>query len=98
MAFPVRMSNDGLFIAVAEPSAELQQTLSAKSGHPVKLLIAPLSDVRWAIDSNYRAIGSVEKLYRSSNRSRDVVAKQLRPPDLNLSPMTLLLCRSSTAS
>jgi type IV pilus assembly protein PilB len=61
-AFPVRMTNDGLYVAVAEPSDELQRTLSEQSGHKVHLLIAPLSDVRWAIDSNYRAIGSVEKL------------------------------------
>lgn len=61
-AFPVRMTNDGLYVAVAEPSDELQKLLVQKSGHPVKLLIAPLSDVRWAIDSNYRAIGTVERL------------------------------------
>jgi len=61
-AFPVRITDDGLYVAVAEPSDGLQRTLSERSGHPVRLLIAPLSDVRWAIDSNYRAIGSVEKL------------------------------------
>ncbi len=61
-AFPVRITNDGLYVAVAEPSEDLRRLLSERSGHPVNLLIAPLSDVRWAIDSNYRAIGSVEKL------------------------------------
>jgi type IV pilus assembly protein PilB len=62
VAFPVRMEDDNLFIAVAEPSEELRNTLSKASGKPVKLLIAPLSDVRWAIDSNYRALGSVAQL------------------------------------
>jgi type IV pilus assembly protein PilB len=47
---------------VAEPSEELRNALSKASGKSVKLLIAPLSDVRWAIDSNYRALGSVAQL------------------------------------
>ena len=62
MAFPVRMTDDGLFVAVAEPSEELRELLGRETGKDVRLLIAPLSDVRWAIDSNYRAIGNVEKL------------------------------------
>ncbi|HUZ40634.1 MAG TPA: GspE/PulE family protein, partial [Acidimicrobiales bacterium] len=62
VAFPVRMEDDNLFIAVAEPSEEMRNALAKASGKPVKLLIAPLSDVRWAIDSNYRALGSVAQL------------------------------------
>jgi len=62
VAFPVRMEDDNLFIAVAEPSEELRNALAKASGKPVKLLIAPLSDVRWAIDSNYRALGTVAQL------------------------------------
>ena len=62
VAFPVRVEDDNLFIAVAEPSEELRNTLSKASGKQVKLLIAPLSDVRWAIDSNYRALGTVAQL------------------------------------
>jgi type IV pilus assembly protein PilB len=64
-AFPVRMADDGLSIAVAEPSEEVRQALSQASGKQVKLLIAPVSDIRWAIDSNYRALGSVEKLVQA---------------------------------
>jgi type IV pilus assembly protein PilB len=64
-AFPVRMTDDGLFIAVAEPSEDLRQSLSQATGKQVKLLIAPLTDIRWAIDSNYRALGSVEKLVQA---------------------------------
>ena len=62
VAFPVRVEDDNLYIAVAEPSEELRNTLSKASGKQVKLLIAPLSDVRWAIDSNYRALGTVAQL------------------------------------
>jgi len=64
-AFPVRMTDDGLYIAVAEPSEEIRLALSQASGKQVKLLIAPLSDIRWAIDSNYRALGSVDKLVQA---------------------------------
>jgi type IV pilus assembly protein PilB len=62
VAFPVRMVDDNLYIAVAEPSEELRNTLAKASGKTVKLLISPLSDVRWAIDSNYRALGTVAQL------------------------------------
>ena len=30
--------------------------------HPVRLMLAPLSDIRWAIDTNYRAIVGVDNL------------------------------------
>jgi type IV pilus assembly protein PilB len=62
VAFPVRMVDDSLYIAVAEPSEEIRNVLAKSSGKSVKLLIAPLSDIRWAIDSNYRALGSVAQL------------------------------------
>jgi hypothetical protein len=43
MVFPVRHTDDGLYIAVAEPSLDLRAILSSASGQPVRLLIAPLS-------------------------------------------------------
>jgi len=61
-AIPVRLQDDGLYVAVAEPSDELRELLSKTGGQPVNLMIAPLSDITWAIDSNYRAIGNVGKL------------------------------------
>jgi type IV pilus assembly protein PilB len=65
MAFPVRLDEEALYIAVAEPSDELRDLLSRASGKPVRLLIAPLGDIRWAIDSNYRALGTVDKLVQA---------------------------------
>ncbi len=81
MAFPVRLTDEGLFVAVAEPSEELRALLAQASGKTVKLLIAPLGDIRWAIDSNYRAIGSVESLVRvfesvEGSRRRSVDASE----------------------
>ena len=65
LVFPVRHTEDGLYVAVAEPSMDLRAILSGASGQPVRLLIAPSSEIRWAIDSNYRAIGTVSKLVQA---------------------------------
>jgi type IV pilus assembly protein PilB len=81
MAFPVRMAEDGLYVAVAEPSEALRDKLAKSSGQTVKLMIAPLSDIRWAIDSNYRALGGVDKLVQAfesveGSRKRNVDNEQ----------------------
>src|SRR6204780_125852 len=65
MAIPISLHDDGLHVAVAEPSDSLRFLLSEKSGHPVRLLLAPMSDVTWAIDSNYLAIGGVAQLVQA---------------------------------
>jgi type IV pilus assembly protein PilB len=62
LAIAVRFEGEYLQIAVAEPSEEVRALLAKTSGREVQLMLAPLSDVIWAIDSNYRAIGSVGKL------------------------------------
>jgi type IV pilus assembly protein PilB len=62
-AIPIRVDEDGLHIAVSDkPSDELLLILATTTGLPLKLMLAPLTDVRWAIDSSYRAIGGVDKL------------------------------------
>jgi len=65
MAVPLRLAPDGLDVAVAEPTDELRALLAQTAGHPVRLMIAPLSDIRWAIDSNYRAIVGVDNLIKA---------------------------------
>ncbi len=65
LAVPIRMGEDGLDVATAEPSEELRDLLSKTAGRPVRLMIAPLSDIRWAIDSNYQAIIGVDNLVRA---------------------------------
>ena len=64
MAFPVRFDDEALYVAVVEPSEDLRAILTKASGKSVKMVIAPLGDIQWAIDSNYRAIGTVESLVR----------------------------------
>lgn len=65
MAIPVRVEENELLIAVAEPSNELRDLLARVSKTPVRFLIAPLSDVRWAVDTNYRSIAHVEKMVQA---------------------------------
>jgi type IV pilus assembly protein PilB len=64
-SFPVRLDDNSLYIAVAEPSDDLRARLSKASGKTVQLVIAPLGDIRWAIDSSYHALGSVDKLVQA---------------------------------
>jgi len=77
MAFPVRFSDDSLYVAVAEPSDDLRIALTQASGKTVKLLIAPLNDIHWAIDSSYRALGSVDKLVQAFQSVEGVRRKYL---------------------
>ena len=65
VAIPVRVEDGELFFAVAEPSNELRDILAKATKMSVRFLIAPLSDVRWAIDTNYRSITHVEKLVQA---------------------------------
>jgi type IV pilus assembly protein PilB len=84
LAIPVRFDGDFLQVAVAEPSEEVRALLAQTSGRQVQLMLAPLSDVIWAIDSNYRAIGSVDKLVEafvavegSRRRATDVAETEI---------------------
>jgi type IV pilus assembly protein PilB len=61
-AVPISIGSDGVHVAVAEPSDRLRFHLAEICGRPVRLLIAPLTDIKWAIDSSYQAIGGVAKL------------------------------------
>jgi type IV pilus assembly protein PilB len=64
-AVPVELDDGTLVVAAAEPTEELRTSLANATGHAVRLMIAPLSDVRWAIDSNYRAIDNVAQLVQA---------------------------------
>jgi type IV pilus assembly protein PilB len=63
---PLRVDEQDLLVAVAEqPSEELRHALSEVIDRPVRFVLAPESDVRWAIDSSYRAIGGVDRLVQA---------------------------------
>jgi type IV pilus assembly protein PilB len=65
LVVPIRFIDDVLSVAVAEPSDELTSLLKRTSGRSVQIMIAPMSDIRWAIDSNYRALGNVGRLVQA---------------------------------
>jgi type IV pilus assembly protein PilB len=65
LAIPLRVDDDALHVAVAQPSDELRFELSDVSGHSVRLSVAPMTDIRWAIDRSYQALDSVGKLVQA---------------------------------
>ena len=66
MVVPLRVEEQALRVAVADqPSTELRDLLSQVTALPVEFVLAPESDVRWAIDSTYRAIGGVDRLVQA---------------------------------
>ena len=65
LVIPVHLDADGLHVAVAQPSDELRFLLAETSGHSVRLTLAPLTDIKWAIDRSYQAIDSVDKLVQA---------------------------------
>ena len=65
LVVPIRNTDSGLVVAVVEPSEELRKLVTSQTGLAVSMLLASLSDVRWAIDSNYRAISGVDKLVQA---------------------------------
>jgi type IV pilus assembly protein PilB len=71
LAIPIRLDDEGLHVAVAEPSEELRLLLDGATGQPVRLMIAPVSDIRRAIDSSYRTIGGVAKLVKAFEAVED---------------------------
>jgi type IV pilus assembly protein PilB len=61
-AMPVRITPEGVDVAVAEPREGLAHELESAIGRPVHLLVGPASQVRTLIDASYRAIGQVRTL------------------------------------
>ena len=63
---PMALDEVGLHVAMADqPSPELISLLSETSGTPIRPMLAPLSEVRRAIENNYRAIGGLDHLVQA---------------------------------
>ncbi len=87
LAIPVHLDGDGLRVAVAQPSDDLRFLLTETTGHSVRLQLAPMSDIRWAIDRSYQAIGGVGKMVQAfeaveGTRKRD--ARVEKPDAVNV--------------
>jgi type IV pilus assembly protein PilB len=60
---PMGVEDNGLTVAMADqPSAELLDLLGQTAETTIRPVLAPLSEIRRAIDSNYRAIGGLDHL------------------------------------
>jgi type IV pilus assembly protein PilB len=65
LALPVSVNDGSLHVAVAEPTDELRRQLAQASGREIVLMMAPVTDVRRAIDSCYGALGGVDQLVQA---------------------------------
>jgi type IV pilus assembly protein PilB len=63
---PMILDEVGLHVAMADlPSNELLTLLGETSGTAVRPMLAPLSEIRRAIENNYRAIGGLDHLVQA---------------------------------
>src|SRR5438552_5724457 len=60
-AVPVRMLDGRVEVAVADPMGDVPRRLEKEMGHSVELVVAPESDIRRAIDGNYRVLIAVDQ-------------------------------------
>ena len=60
---PILLDDDGLQVAVSDqPSVSVRALMTQSTDQPIRFVLAPPSDIQWAIDSSYRAIGGVDQL------------------------------------
>jgi type IV pilus assembly protein PilB len=82
---PMSLDEVGLHVAMPDqPSPELITLLSETSGTPIRPMLAPLSEIRRAVENNYRAIGGLDHLVQAfeaveGTRRRSVDATTLTP-------------------
>jgi type IV pilus assembly protein PilB len=63
---PLRLDGSMLKLASASrPTEEVKTLVSQVAERPVEFVLAPPSDLRWAIDRSYRAIGGVDRLVQA---------------------------------
>lgn len=65
-AIPISIDDQGLTVAVTDrPSPELMNLLTQTAGAPIRPVLAPMSEIRRALDSNYKAIGGLDHLVQA---------------------------------
>ena len=63
---PLVLDEDGLQVAMAdEPTTELLALLRQASGATIRPMLAPLVEIRRAIENNYRALGGLDQLVQA---------------------------------
>jgi type IV pilus assembly protein PilB len=86
LVIPVFVDQEGLHVAVSQPSDDLRFLLAETSGCSIRLRLAPISDIRWAVDRSYQALGKVEEAVMAFEavevtRKRPVVAERTASVD-----------------
>jgi hypothetical protein len=61
IAAPLRITDGVLEVVAADPSPGLRDMIEEVAGMPVRLLLAPASEVSRVIDSTYRALGAINE-------------------------------------
>jgi type IV pilus assembly protein PilB len=70
---PLALTSEGLQVAAAEPDRELAASLATIAGRPVTLLVAPRSEVLYALNTSYRSFSDIEQqiaAFTGADRSR----------------------------
>jgi type IV pilus assembly protein PilB len=58
---PMMLTEQAVVVAVADPTQELLALLRHETGRDVTLVVAPLSDIRRAIDTSYRSLSGIDE-------------------------------------
>ncbi len=61
LAVPVMADEDGVTVAVADPTPEVTAAVQGAIRRPVWIVVAPRTDVQRAIDTAYRALGDIQR-------------------------------------
>jgi type IV pilus assembly protein PilB len=61
LAVPIASDDDGVTVAVADPTPEVSAALQAEMRQRVRIAVAPRADVQRAIDTAYRALGDIQR-------------------------------------
>ena len=61
LAVPIASDEDGVTVAVADPTPEVIAAVQAGIARPVRIVVAPRTDVQRAIDAAYRALGHIQR-------------------------------------
>jgi type IV pilus assembly protein PilB len=61
LAVPVAVDGDGVTVAVADPTPEVAAAVQTAIARPVRIVVAPRSDVQRTIDAAYRALGHIRR-------------------------------------
>jgi type IV pilus assembly protein PilB len=78
MIVPLRTDSSGLLVAATYPPTDKVRTLVSQAvERSVEFVLAPPSDVRWAVDSSYRAIGGVDRLVQAFEEVETARRKEL---------------------